>query len=290
MMESSNYLDLSGKIQKREQSNFGGFSDIWRGTLRKHGADIEVAIKELRVRQSASSENAAAITERLKKRCFREVLLWRTLQHVNIVPLLGFAMDPSGNPVLISPWCPNGNVVHFLNSYPDANRPALALDAAEGLTYLHSIPVVHGDLKAENVLVDNSGRACLCDFGMSQFIDESARITGFTTTHANAGGTDRFLSPELLSDNPKTTTSDIWAFGCVVVQILTGQIPFEWITQKYAVIPAIMRGERPIKGRDGRVDQELWDCLEKCWTMDPEDRPEASSLQRELSQHKQRCL
>ncbi|KAG8948916.1 hypothetical protein FRC03_000538 [Tulasnella sp. 419] len=152
-----------------------------------------------------------AVTERLKKRCFREVLLWRTLQHPKIVPLLGFSMDPYGIPALISPWYPNGNVVHFLNSNPDADRPSLALDAADGLTYLHSIPIVHGDLKAENVLVDAEGRASLCDFGMSQFIDEATRITGFTTTHANAGGTDRFLSPELLSDEPKTVATDIWA-------------------------------------------------------------------------------
>ncbi|KAG8955280.1 hypothetical protein FRC03_011226, partial [Tulasnella sp. 419] len=206
-------------------------------------------------------------------RLFREVLLWRALRHSNIVPLLGFTLVPDGLPTLISPWYENGNILRYLASHPESDRASLLLDAAEGLAYLHSLPVAHGDLKGENVLVDSEGRASLCDFGMSQFIDEASRITGFTTTSGHSGGTDRFMCPELLEDAPKTTATDMWAFGCLTTQILTDQMPYHHITRKHAVPVAIMNGEAPMHNDVGLIEPVLWNHIAQCWRMAPDERP-----------------
>ncbi|KAG8940565.1 hypothetical protein FRC03_005381 [Tulasnella sp. 419] len=253
--------DLSGKTFKDKRVGCGGFSDVWCGRLQTDDGETIVAIKELRIQQSTISRSKISRDERLKKRCIREFFLWETLDHPNVVPLLGFSTDDQGIPALISPWYFYGNVVQYLQAHPSANRISLAIDAAEGLKYLHSIPVVHGDLKGENVLVNSAGRASLCDFGTSQFLEEAARITGFTTSQANAGGTDRFLSPETVQMGSKTRATDVWAFGCLVGQILTGRIPYCEVTQKLTILLAIDKGQIPMHNDDKIIDEKLWDCL-----------------------------
>ncbi|KAG8958338.1 hypothetical protein FRC03_009216 [Tulasnella sp. 419] len=191
-------------------------------------------------------------------------------------------MDPDGVPCLVSPWFPNGNLIEYLQSHPNANRLSLASDVTKALRYLHSIPVVHGDLKGENILVNSNGSACLCDFGMSQFLDEALRITGFTTSTANTGGTNRYLAPELLDEVPKTTESDMWAFGCVIMQTLTDQLPYQQLNRPSALVLAITRGEPPYNQNSDFIRDSLWSCLTKCWSTDPEERPTISDLARHL--------
>ncbi|KAG8923379.1 hypothetical protein FRC02_011172 [Tulasnella sp. 418] len=242
--------------------------------------DVKIAIKVLRVR---GGNDSAGTVDRLHKRFYREVLLWRTLRHPNVVPLLGYAVLSDQSPTLVSPWYTNGNVNEYLKSHGDADRRALALDVVNGLQYLHSISIAHGDLKGENVLVDVEGRARLCDFGMSGFIDEAIRITGFTTTNAHMGGTDRFMCPELLEDEPKSTATDVWALGCLILQILTDEVPYQHINRRQAVLSAIMRGELPAKDRGYVIDELLWRCIRACWSKSPNDRPAVADIARCLN-------
>ncbi|KAG8949235.1 hypothetical protein FRC03_000406 [Tulasnella sp. 419] len=271
-------FDLTGKIDQGKQITWGNYSDVWHGTLLRDDGKVEVAIKVLRVRQSSNRPSKTPSEERLHKRFYREVLLWAMLRHPNITPLLGYTMDPDGAPSLISPWYPNGNLIEYLASHPDANRPSLVSDITEALQYLHSIPVVHGDIKGENVLVDSDGSARVCDFGMAQFLDEALQITGFTTSMAYSGGTDRYFCPEILDEEPKTTMTDIWAYGCLVLLTLTGQLPYQHLSKRVALFNAVMRGDLPYKKPEGVIQDSLWNCLVKCWAFDPNDRPSISDL------------
>ncbi|KAG8959518.1 hypothetical protein FRC03_007886 [Tulasnella sp. 419] len=269
------HLDLTNKVEFGEQSSHGGYSDIFQGTyLADDGNTRQVAVKALRLRGSSG----AAAKERLLKHFYREVLLWQRFQHPNITPLLGYMLPSNKPPALVSPWYIHGDVLSYLELHSDADRNALALDVLKGLEYLHSFPVAHGDLKAENVLVDGDKRASLCDFGMSQFLDEATQITGFTTTNAHLGGTDRYLCPELLEDRPKTTATDIWALGCLLVQILADRIPYQHITRREAVLSAIVRGNPPSTNRPDAINPSQWDYISKCWNVEPEERPPVSKL------------
>ncbi|KAG8916744.1 hypothetical protein FRC02_003616 [Tulasnella sp. 418] len=272
-------MNLTGKIDKGEQITWGNYSDVWRGTLLKDDGKVEtIAIKALRVRQSSNPISTTPREERIHKRFYREVSLWAKLQHPNVTPLLGYTLDSDGIPTLISPWYSYGNLIEYLTSNPIANRLSLASDITEALEYLHSIPVVHGDLKPENVLVDAEGSARLCDFGMAQFLDEALRNTGYTTSTGNAGGTDRYFCPELLDGEPKTIMSDIWALGCVVMLTLTGHRPYQQHNTRVATFKAIMIGDLPYKKPGKFIKESLSNALVRCWSFDPKDRPSTSDL------------
>ncbi|KAG8950605.1 hypothetical protein FRC03_012790 [Tulasnella sp. 419] len=267
-------LDLSSRVDVgSERTACGGYSDVFPGTLHGESSKVKVAVKELRL-------TAIKNEDRLKKRFFREIVLWRTLQHPTVVPLSGYMMR-SGLYSLISPWYSYGNVTQYLKTCTNPNRASLAIDVARGLKYLHSISVAHGDLKGENVLIDSNHRASLCDFGMSQFLDEACRISGFTTSTAG-GTTGRFASPEILEDKPKSSATDIWAFGCLVVQILTDQIPYQDVSGKLALPVAIMRGQPPMTNAHQIIDELLWNDVSRCWNIVPEDRPCVSHLELRL--------
>ncbi|KAG8942685.1 hypothetical protein FRC03_002935 [Tulasnella sp. 419] len=183
---------------------------------------------------------------------------------------------------MLSPWYLGGNVVQYLQSHPLIERFPLILDAARGLSYLHALPLVHGDIKGENMLVDAHGSVSLCDFGMAKFIDDAQHITGLTTTNAYLGGTPRFLAPELLDDEPKTTQSDVWAFACVVVQIITDQVPYHNVTSTAAVGRAIIRGDPPYSEHCMKpimtLNESLCNNISRCWDVHPCTRPDAESL------------
>ncbi|KAG8911154.1 hypothetical protein FRC02_006792, partial [Tulasnella sp. 418] len=122
-------MNMAGKVLLGSFTNWGGYSDINQGTLRTSSGEIEVAIKTLRIRQSAASSTPEE--EHLRMRFYREVQLWRTLQHENIVPLLGFVMLPDGLPTLISPWYSNESLAQYLKTHPNPPRHSLVLDVVD---------------------------------------------------------------------------------------------------------------------------------------------------------------
>ncbi|EJD45940.1 kinase-like protein, partial [Auricularia subglabra TFB-10046 SS5] len=147
-----------------------------------------------------------------------------------ILPYLGTSVL-GYQPVIVSLYMRNGNLLdYFLNN--EVDRQALLLQVAEALTFLHTkAGMVHGDLKCENVLVSNDGVPLLADFGLSTLVDKAAE-TGTTDATVRVWNTVRFAAPELLTDTAqsisgrirsKTTQSDVWAFGMLVVQVSTYQ-------------------------------------------------------------------
>lgn len=170
---------------------------------------------------------------------YREVNIWHRLDHLRVVPLRGYSIDFDGTPCLVSPWFENGDVLTYLKKHPFADRRRLVRQVAEGLIYLHSQDVVHGDLKGGNVLVDSSGDAALCDFGLAKLMRDCP--TSFTTSNVGMGtlrwcapgthkssyrnscpGTDTYsVLTELLmeSGENKTQATDVWAFAGLALEV-----------------------------------------------------------------------
>ncbi|KAI9197101.1 kinase-like domain-containing protein, partial [Polychytrium aggregatum] len=148
----------------------GGFGEVFTGTY----FGSKVAIKQL-----LGNYNNRELAD-----YNYEISIWKQLSHPNILPLLGTCdQDDDGNPIspfMVSPFMPNGTL---LNHVSDANdhvpldeKLRLLYQVASGMAYLHGRRIIHGDLKAANVLLDGLNNAVVTDFGMSRTKHTSASM------------------------------------------------------------------------------------------------------------------
>ncbi|KAG9041096.1 hypothetical protein FS837_012741 [Tulasnella sp. UAMH 9824] len=216
------------------------------------------------------------------QKLIQEVTIWGNLRHPCIAPLMGFTLQPSIS--LISPWYKNGSVQHYIRSLrlrnQDCDRLKLLHEVAQGLTYLHEFtpPVVHGDIKPDNILIDDNGSALIIDFGLSRSLVES--IPGFISSNRGAGNV-RWMAPELIDGTlSKSLAGDVYSFGCLAMNILNGSIPFKDFVKDAALIKALL-GRTPPSPASTRqkiscnpaLETPVWKLLDQCWATDPADRP-----------------
>ncbi|KAK7019397.1 hypothetical protein VNI00_018086 [Paramarasmius palmivorus] len=253
----------------------GGFGDIWKGRLGEVAGRI--------VRLKVVTVYLMSDMKRLLKEYLREAIIWRQLRHPNLLPCLGlYYLDDTQRVCLVSPWMENGNLVDFLRNQPPeaVDRVQLMYDIASGLSYLHALKIVHGDLEGVNVLITRSRRACIADFGLSRVAD--SQKFKVTSTAVHAVGTAKWSAPEIHAGDPSTTWSDIYSAGCLFYEIITGLVPFHDLSKEAAVLLAILQGKRPSRPLDGVVPDELWSLMNDCWNSDPTSRPTAEDILRRL--------
>lgn len=250
----------------------GASCGVYLSTWSSQKGETQVAIKVFRIASQARSNDST----KLSKRLLDEMFLWSLLDHQHILPLYGMHMI-GDVPGLVSPCCKNGDIVKCLFDLRGPAKFAVAMELVEqvavGLEYLHTHDpvIVHGDLKGANILISDDGRALLCDFGLAE-IRAAASETNFAfRSSASAKGTYRWMAFEFTShyDAQLTRESDIWAFGCVLVEVLSGRVPFHEIT------PA-PKGQVP--SRPPGIHDRLWRLMLHCWQMVPSDRPCAGCI------------
>ncbi|KXN90844.1 Serine/threonine-protein kinase HT1 [Leucoagaricus sp. SymC.cos] len=203
--------ELKGvELEMTKPQDGGGFADIYRGKCGKQSICLKV------VRSFRRQDNSKLLSAHIK-----ELTLWAHLKHENILPFYGVYLfnDSPQRICIVSPWMQNGNLSEYLENFPEKPRLPLVSDIVSGLLYLHDSCIVHGDLKAKNVLVSDHGRALITDFGLSHVV----LSTGVVTTRATLG-TMRWSAPELLADDsddyiPPTKESDIWSLGCLLHEV-----------------------------------------------------------------------
>ncbi|KAG8910965.1 hypothetical protein FRC00_007248, partial [Tulasnella sp. 408] len=179
----------------------GHFCDVFEGI---HVAVGKVALKRPRISMADYYDGVA-------RRFEREAATWRRLRHPHILEFLGtFKRD--GHIYFVSPFINNGTLVDYITVSPDVNRIRLLRETADAVQYLHEEGVIHGDLKASNILIDDNGHSLLCDFGLTKTVDSR------TSTAMRGAGTFRWQSPELWEDAPKTFESDVYAFGMTIAE------------------------------------------------------------------------
>lgn len=264
---------------------FGGFSDVWKGVWNDpvEKRPRNVAIKVLR---QIMVKN---VKEKLMKRLQAEVVAWHKLCHRNVSQLIGVVQfdDSIG---MVSPWCDNGTISHYLKNHSQANRMSLIIQIASGIVYLHAFEpvIIHGDLKGGNILIDEHGRPIITDFGLSQVIEDMSDTINIGSSFF--AGSTRWMAPELVlalvEDDgrapPITTFSDVYAFASVCLEIATGQLPYPHRTNDHAVTVDIMRGVKPSRGAQCLIqlknEDAFWTTLDHCWSQACYLRPSMPEL------------
>ncbi|KAJ0965422.1 hypothetical protein J5N97_026560 [Dioscorea zingiberensis] len=195
----------------------GGFGRVYKGVLR-NGEVVAIKKMELPPCRRADGDREFRV----------EVDILSRLDHPNLVTLIGYCADGKDR-FLVYEYMPRGNLQDILNGINEVKmdwplRLKVALGAARGLAYLHSspavgIPIVHRDLKSTNILLSEYFEAKISDFGLAKLMPEGQDI--FTTTRVL--GTFGYFDPEYASTGKLTLQSDVYAFGVVLLELLTGR-------------------------------------------------------------------
>jgi len=273
-------LVIKGVTLKCTQPISGGASaDIF---LAAHNGE-EVVLKRPRIFCKGQTR------VKVYKAFCREASVWKGLNHPFILPFLG--LDETFSPILsmVSPYMHEGTILEYLVRNPDANVEKRLLEAAQGLEYLHSKNVVHGDLRGSNIFIDDNGHPRLADYGLSVNSD-------MTVIFSSTGrGSPRWMAPELLSpESPeqpgiqRTKASDVYAFACTSWEIFTGLLPFHKIKNDPAVILRVLnheRPERPSPNSAAPMSDQLWSLVQQCWSHDSADRPNIGKVVETMKQY-----
>ncbi|EGN92019.1 hypothetical protein SERLA73DRAFT_191727 [Serpula lacrymans var. lacrymans S7.3] len=261
---------LDGQVTREGDMAVAGgpYSDVWLGSW----LGVKVALKCLRMIENADSKFLKA-----EKRFEHEITVWSKLKHENVLTLYGVT-NYYGAIHVVSPWQEHGNVLMYINNNPDVNPVRLLTQAANGIAYLHAQKVFHGNIKCSNILVSANGVVCICDFGLTQVIEE---VTGGSLSATlTAAGSARWLAPELIQDeNPNiTAASDVYGYAMAALELLTRKRPFAHRKRDVTVVNDVVN-ERltPPRPEEPEVklwlNDELWSIMLKCWSWEPADRP-----------------
>ncbi|KAF4569714.1 hypothetical protein EYR40_008693 [Pleurotus pulmonarius] len=271
-------LFLAGvDVLGNDATYWGSFSNVYRASY----LGQTVALKRMRVFET----DTEAAQSKIRQKFCREALVWQHLKHPNVLPFIGIDPENFESLCIVSPWMENGTALSYLklNGYNDVDLMLYGI--GQGLAYLHSLEVVHGDLRGANILVDDEGNARIADFGLAVLTDMS------TQTSSTYPGSVRWMAPELLypasqgyEKFQRTRSSDVYSFACVCVELYTGLVPFSDIRYDATVALKVVAGERPGRPtwddgpRKGRMPSALWTLVQSCWSQVCNQRPSVTTI------------
>ena len=259
-------MQLPARIGKYELLELlgGGMAEVYRA--RDANLGRTVAIKILTEAGIANAEAHA--------RFLAEARLTGSLVHENIIGFYDYG-EQDGRPFLVMEYFDGeslGNAIRGWRTGDLRNKLLIAMQIANGLAYVHSKGIVHRDVKPDNIWIDSSGRVKLIDFGVAKSEEFSITGAGFTL------GTPYYMAPEQVRGDKPTALVDIYAFGVLLFELVTGVRPFEGRTvdQIFDQVLHQALDLEPLK--QARVPDAVSDLIHGCTAKEPGSRTRDFSI------------
>jgi serine/threonine-protein kinase len=207
----------------------------------------------------------------------REIEILTRLRHPRIVPVLD-SRDAGGRLYYVMPYISGQSLRDKLvreGPLPLTEVMTLASDIATAVDYAHENGVLHRDIKPENVLLE-AGRALMCDFGVARAIE----VAG-SESFSSAGlvvGTPAYMSPEQATGGEVDRRSDVYAFGCVLYEVLAGEPPFTGPTAQAIIARQLGGSPRSLAAVRPDLPPGMQSAVFRALELDPGKRPGSAGL------------
>lgn len=176
-----------------------------------------------------------------------------------------------------------GSLRKFLHNQEPYSLPLkivlrLALDIAYGMNYLHSVGILHRDLKSENILLGEDMSVKVADFGISCLESQCGSGKGFTSTY-------RWMAPEMIKEKHHTRKVDVYSYGVVLWELLTALIPFHEMNPEQAAFAVAQKNARP--PLPASCPPAFSHLISRCWATNPDKRPQFQEIVSILESYKE---
>ncbi|XP_015897873.3 serine/threonine-protein kinase STY8 isoform X1 [Ziziphus jujuba] len=237
----------------------GSYGDLYKGSY----CSQEVAVKVLKPER---------VTAEMLGEFSQEVYIMRKIRHKNVVQFLG-ACTQHPNLCIVTEFMSRGSLYDFLHKQKGvfnlASLLKVAIDISKGMNYLHQNNIIHRDLKTANLLMDENEVVKVADFGVARVQAQSGVMTAET-------GTYRWMAPEVIEHKPYDHKADVFSFGIVLWELLTGELPYSLLTPVQAAVGVVQKGLRPTIPKN--THPRVAELLDRCWQQDPTRRPNFSEI------------
>ncbi|XP_038877950.1 serine/threonine-protein kinase STY13-like [Benincasa hispida] len=271
-------IDLS-KLEIEKVVAQGTYGTVYKGTY--DNQDVAVKVLDWGEEGLATLAETAALRASFRQ----EVAVWHKLDHPNVTKFVGASMGatnlkipmdgqnlfPSRACCVVVEFVPGGTLKEYLirsckKKLEFRKVIKLALDLSRGLSYLHSMKIVHRDVKTENMLMDSDDNVKIADFGVARVEAQNPRdMTGET-------GTLGYMAPEVLEGKPYNRRCDVYSFGICLWEIYCCDMPYADLSFADVSSAVVRHNLRP--GIPRCCPSSLANVMKKCWDANPAKRPE----------------
>ncbi|MDR2231929.1 MAG: serine/threonine protein kinase [Tannerella sp.] len=262
-MQLQEDLLFDNRYRLKKLLGCGGFSEVWLVE------DNKVGNKKMALKVYAPGTGLDEDGIQLFSSEFEIVF---DLNHTNLLRPSHFDVCER-SPFLLMPYSEQGAATKLVGKMTEEEAWRFLHDVASGLAYLHSQepPIIHQDIKPDNILIDYLGHFQITDFGISAKVRSTLRKSVSNT--AKSGGTVAYMPPERFGkDNIPIKASDIWAMGATIFELLAGDLPFG---ENGGLI---QKSGAEIPNMPGPWSDELQEIITRCLQKDPWDRPVAQQI------------